>query len=111
MNRLLFLLSLGISLGLFALVIFNSRGAQGTIPQEVADGYAVWRAYGCESCHTFFGQGGNYAPDLSHIYTLRGEDYIREFMVNPAARHPNQRLMPRFSISQEEVGSLIALMA
>jgi cytochrome c2 len=111
MNRLLFLLSLAVSIGLFALVIFNSRGAQGAIPQEVAAGYAVWREYGCESCHTFFGQGGNYAPDLSHIYTLRGEAYIREFMVNPAAYHPDQRLMPRFTISQEDVGSLIALMA
>jgi nitric oxide reductase subunit C len=110
MNRLLFGISLLISIGIFAFVINSSRGATGTLPQEVADGYAVWRAYGCESCHTLFGQGGNYAPDLSHIYTLRGEEYIREFMVNPAARHPNQRLMPRFTISQKDTGDLVALL-
>jgi nitric oxide reductase subunit C len=110
MNRYLFGLSLFIFFALFAYVIGNSQGATGSIPYEVAQGYALWREYGCESCHTLFGQGGNYAPDLTHIYTLRGEDYIREFMVNPAARHPNQRLMPRFNITQDEIGSIIALL-
>jgi nitric oxide reductase subunit C len=110
MNRLIFGISLLVSIGIFAFAINGSRGATGSLPQEVADGYSVWRAYGCESCHTLFGQGGNYAPDLSHIYTLRGEEYIREFMVNPAARHPDQRLMPRFNMTQEDVGSLVALL-
>lgn len=110
MNRLLFGLSLFISFVLFVYVIGNSQGAMGSLPQEVAVGYQLWREYGCESCHTLYGQGGNYAPDLTHIYTLRGEDYLREFMVNPAARHPNQRLMPRFTITQEEIGSIIAML-
>ena len=77
--------------------------------EEVEAGFAVWQSYGCESCHTLYGQGGNYAPDLTHIYTLRGDAYIRDFIINPAAYHPDERLMPRFAINQNEITQLIAM--
>lgn len=79
--------------------------------ENVEAGFALWRDYGCESCHTLYGQGGNYAPDLTHIYTLRGEAYISDFMVSPAAYHPDQREMPRFTINQDEIDQLIAMFA
>lgn len=80
-------------------------------PEEVVEGFGVWQAYGCESCHTLYGQGGNYAPDLTHIHTLRGDDYIRDFIVNPGAYHPDERIMPRFTINQSEVDDLLAMFA
>lgn len=75
--------------------------------ESASAGYAVWQANGCEGCHTLFGQGGAYAPDLTHIYNQRGEDYIREFMVNPNAFHPDARVMPRFTITAGETSQLI----
>jgi len=80
------------------------------VPQAVATGYNVWRATGCEGCHTLFGQGGPYAPDLTGIYAQRGDVYLREFLVNPNAFHPNQRLMPRFGLTIAETDSLLAFL-
>jgi cytochrome c2 len=80
------------------------------LPTDAAAGYVVWQRVRCESCHTFFGHGGNYAPDLTKIYAQRGAEYLREFMVNPAAFHPGQRVMPRFNLTRTEVDQLIALL-
>src|SRR5690606_4885974 len=77
---------------------------------QVASGLAVWRAKGCEGCHTIYGQGGAFAPDLTHIYSQRGEAYLREFWVNPAAVHPNRRVMPRFGLTRDEVDNLLAFL-
>lgn len=80
------------------------------MPAQAAAGHRVWVARGCESCHTLYGQGGPYAPDLTHIVAMRGADYIAEFMVNPNAFHPNERPMPRFNLSVAETEALIAFL-
>lgn len=79
-------------------------------PPEVQAGWGAWRARGCESCHTLYGQGGEFGPDLTHISAQRGEQYIREFMANPAAFHPGQRLMPISGLTQTETDNLIAFL-
>jgi nitric oxide reductase subunit C len=87
-----------------------ARIAASYVPAEVAAGYGLWRANGCEGCHTLFGQGGPYAPDLTRIYRQRGEAYLREFLVNPNAFHPNQRIMPRFGLTVAETDALMAFL-
>jgi nitric oxide reductase subunit C len=79
-----------------------------SVDEQVALGHAVWVANGCENCHSVLGQGGSFAPDLTHIVGMRGADYLHEFFVNPAAFHPNQRIMPRFNITRNEVNGVIA---
>ncbi|MBC7814273.1 MAG: c-type cytochrome, partial [Burkholderiales bacterium] len=66
---------------LIAAVSFDALTAV-DVPPDVAVGYGVWRDNGCIGCHTLYGQGGPYAPDLTHIYVQRGEGYLREFLVN-----------------------------
>jgi len=80
------------------------------VPEDASAGFAVWGAQGCEGCHTLYGQGGGYAPDLTRIIQQRGADYLRAFMVNPGAFHPDQRQMPRFTLTETEVDQLIALL-
>jgi len=80
------------------------------VPPDVAVGYGVWRENGCIGCHTLYGQGGPYAPDLTHIYAQRGESYLREFLVNPGAFHPDQRVMPRFGLTVSETDDLLAFL-
>jgi cytochrome c2 len=79
-------------------------------PADAVAGQGVWRANGCEGCHTLFGQGGPYAPDLTHIFQQRGGAYLREFLVNPNAFHPGQRLMPRFGLTVAETDHLLAFL-
>lgn len=76
-------------------------------PPEVLAGFGVWRDNGCESCHTLYGQGGTYAPDLTHIYSQRGEAYLRAFLVNPQAFHPGQRVMPNMGLTVSETDQLL----
>jgi nitric oxide reductase subunit C len=86
------------------------RASGEAIAPEAAAGVQVWQRYGCEDCHTLYGQGGHYAPDLTHIVALRGDEYIREFIVNPSAFHPGQRVMPRFTLTQTETQNLLAML-
>lgn len=86
------------------------RASRAEIADDVAAGVHVWQTYGCEDCHTLYGQGGTYAPDLTHIVALRGNEYIREFIVNPPAFHPQQRIMPRFTLTQTETQNLLAML-
>ena len=80
------------------------------VPQEVAAGFALWQEQGCTGCHTLYGQGGAYAPDLTRIFNQRGADYISEFLVDPAAFHPDARVMPRFTLSLSERDELVAML-
>jgi nitric oxide reductase subunit C len=86
------------------------RASRADIAADAAAGVQVWQRYGCEDCHTLYGQGGHYAPDLTHIVALRGDEYIREFIVNPSAFHPGQRVMPRFTLTQTETQNLLAML-
>ena len=43
---------------------------------EVVAGKDVWHKYNCINCHTLFGEGAYYAPDLTKIAKLRGEQYL-----------------------------------
>ena len=101
-----------VSLLIAAYVLGSSygRASRAEIPEDVAAGVLVWQSYGCEQCHTLYGQGGGYAPDLTHIIALRGDEYIREFIVNPPAFHPEQRVMPRFTLTQTETQNLLAML-
>lgn len=94
-----------------AIALTGSAIRSRDIAPEVSAGYGVWQANRCEGCHTLFGQGGPYAPDLTHIYGQRGEAYLREFLLNPNAFHPNQRMMPRFGLTVAETDSLLAFLA
>jgi nitric oxide reductase subunit C len=95
-----------------ALVVVLFGGALGThaMPPEASAGAALWRARGCEGCHTLFGEGGAYAPDLTHIYSQRGVQYLRDFLVDPGSYHPDQRVMPRFGLTRDETEQLLAFL-
>lgn len=82
-----------------------------TVPDEAAQGFVVWRSFACAGCHTLNGLGGSYAPDLTRIYSARGEDYLRAFLVNPGAFHPNAiRVMPRLGLIVSETDHLLAFL-
>lgn len=109
-GRIFFAICLVIAVGLIGLVTGSALHPQ-TMPPSAAAGLEIWRATGCEGCHTLYGIGGNYGPDLTHIVADRGETYLREFFVNPNAFHPDQRVMPRFNLTRDEVTNVIALLS
>ncbi|HEX7028920.1 MAG TPA: cytochrome c, partial [Gammaproteobacteria bacterium] len=83
------------------------------ITPQVIHGKDVWHKYNCINCHTLFGEGAYYAPDLTKITQLRGEAYLQAYMRDPANFYDEQkhrRLMPKQDLSEEEITDLIAFL-
>ena len=83
------------------------------ITPSVARGKNVWHKNNCINCHTLFGEGAYYAPDLTKITKLRGEAYLTAYLRDPSkfydeTRH--RRLMPKQNLSETEITDLIAFM-
>src|SRR5690606_1847929 len=73
----------------------------------------VWHKYNCVNCHTLFGEGAYYAPDLTKITQHRGEPYLRAYMRDPSQFYDEQRhrrLMPRQDLTDAEIGDLYAFL-
>src|SRR5690554_6975434 len=80
------------------------------ITPEVTHGKDVWHKYNCINCHTLFGEGAYYAPDLTKITQHRGEAYLQAYMRDLSAFYDEQRhrrLMPTQNLSEEEIHNLI----
>ena len=77
---------------------------------EVIQGKDVWHKYNCINCHTLFGEGAYYAPDLTKITQHRGEAYLKAYMRDPSNFYDEQRhrrLMPTQNLSDKEIDDLI----
>lgn len=109
-RRLFFLGCLIVSLALIATTLPSITQTR-AVPPEVEAGLTLWRGNNCEGCHTLYGQGGAYAPDLTHIYRQRGEGYLREFLINPQAFHPGQRQMLALGLTDSEMTNLLTFLA
>lgn len=84
-----------------------------TITEEVIRGQKVWHNYNCINCHTIFGEGAYYAPDLTKITQLRGAAYLTAFMKDPSQFYDEQkhrRLMPNLGMSDQEISDVVAFM-
>lgn len=83
------------------------------ITPEVTHGKDVWHKYNCINCHTLFGEGAYYAPDLTKITQHRGEAYLQAYMRDPSRFYDEQkhrRLMPKQNLSEKEIIDLIAFL-
>ena len=83
------------------------------ITPQVTRGKDVWHANNCINCHTLFGEGAYYAPDLTKITKHRGEAYLRAYMRDPSKFYDetkHRRLMPKQDLSEQDITGLIAFL-
>lgn len=83
------------------------------ITPEVTHGKDVWHKYNCINCHTLFGEGAYYAPDLTKITKHRGAEYLKAYMRDPAQfydENKHRRLMPKQDLSEKEIADLIVFL-
>ena len=83
------------------------------ITPAVSQGMDVWHKYNCINCHTLFGEGAYYAPDLTKITQHRGEQYLQAYMRDPSQFYDEQRhrrLMPQQNLAADEITHLIAFL-
>lgn len=89
---------------------FDELTNAASITPEVTAGKDVWHKYNCINCHTLFGEGAYYAPDLTKIAQHRGEAYLTAYMRDPSKFYDEQRhrrLMPTQDLSEVEIANLI----
>jgi len=84
-------------------------------------GKMVIQSRACIDCHTFFGNGAYYAPDLTKAWldpawetwqaitgaTTR-EDAMVKFLMNPETNRISTRAMPNLGITQQEAEAIVA---
>lgn len=83
------------------------------ITPEVTRGKDVWHDNNCINCHTLFGEGAYYAPDLTKITQHRGAAYLQAYMRDPSQfydENKHRRLMPRQDLSERDITDLIAFL-
>ena len=83
------------------------------ITVEVARGKDVWHANNCINCHTLFGEGAYYAPDLTKITQHRSAPYLQAYLRDPSQFYDekkHRRLMPRQNLSETDITDLIAFL-
>ena len=83
------------------------------ITVEVTRGKDAWHKHNCINCHTVFGEGAYYAPDLTKITKHRGEAYLKAYLKDPSKFYDekrHRRLMPRQDLSDQDITDLIAFL-
>lgn len=86
----------------FSFMIYSSGNTTHAEEATMArEGRMVWQRHNCQSCHQLFGLGGYLGPDLSNIYSQKGEAHIRTFL------KMGTQLMPVFDMAEEEVQSMV----
>ena len=88
----------------------NDSKSNKSLTAEVVRGKQIWDDNNCMGCHTIFGEGAYYAPELTKVIERRGEQWIRLFIKDPEAMFPGQRRMVKYDFTTGQTDDLIAFL-
>jgi nitric oxide reductase subunit C len=77
------------------------------ITEAVNAGKMVWHKYDCIGCHTIFGTGSYFAPDMTKITVAKPKAYLKQFLMDPKSVNANAT-MPKLGITPKEADDLVA---
>ena len=80
------------------------------ITASVIRGKNIWESNNCMGCHTIFGEGAYYAPELTKVYLRRSEEFLKIFLKDPLAMYPGQRKMVKYNFSDGEIDDIISFL-
>jgi mono/diheme cytochrome c family protein len=67
----------------------------------------LYDKFRCSTCHTFRGNGGTLAPDLSYEGSRSNREWLVQFLMNPQTIRPSLTVrMPRFSMTRADAETL-----
>lgn len=85
-----------------------ARTNAAALTDSVKRGKHLWEDNNCMGCHTLFGEGAYYAPELTRVYERRGAPFIKAMLKDPAAMFPGQRQMTNYHFNDTQVDDLTA---
>ncbi len=97
-----------IGLTVFSLSKAQDQTNQENITEAVVRGKKIWEKNNCMGCHTIFGEGAYYAPELTKVVERRGESYIKATLMSPVAWQPNGRKMVKYNMSEADANDVVA---
>lgn len=90
--------------------IVPAQTRQANITPQVAAGKRIWEDNNCMGCHTLFGEGAYYAPELTKAVERRGKPWLRMFLKDPEAMFPNDRKMVNYHFNEAQIEDVIAFL-
>lgn len=114
--KLFFLSGTGVFSAAFLLLTFDThrkvpaQTRQADITPAVSAGKRIWEDNNCMGCHTLFGEGAYYAPELTKVVERRGKPWLRVFLKDPEAMFPNERKMVNYHFNDAQIEDAIAFL-
>ena len=79
------------------------RDNRENLTESVANGKLLWEENNCLGCHSLFGEGAYFAPELGNVFQRRGMGneeafvgYFKGWMNAMPTNVPGRRQMPQF---------------
>jgi len=83
---------------------------QHNLSDQVVRGKMIWEDNNCMGCHTLFGEGAYYAPELTKVVERRGAAWIKLFLEDPEKMFPGQRKMVKYGFTDQQKDDIIAFL-
>ena len=78
------------------------------LTDSVKRGKHLWEDNNCMGCHTLFGEGAYYAPELTKVFDRRGAAFISAQLKDPEAMFPGERKMTNYHFKDAEIADLVS---
>jgi nitric oxide reductase subunit C len=104
-----FLIFLGLTWHTLANEVPKQTKAE-NLTESVIRGKQIFDKNNCMGCHTIFGEGAYYGPELTQAYTRKGEEYIKAVLKSKEPWQPRGRKMVAYSMTDEEAADVIAFL-
>lgn len=94
--------------------IVNESTASSELTDSVARGKRVWEDNACINCHTILGEGAYFAPEVGNVMTRWGViddpetafETMKAWIEAMPTGIEGRRQMPRFDLTDEQIGDL-----
>ena len=73
------------------------------ITPAVERGKHIWEKNNCMGCHTLFGEGAYYAPELTKVVERRGKPWMKLFLKDPRKMFPGERKMVNYHFTDAQM--------
>lgn len=80
------------------------------LTEQVVAGKMIWEKNNCMGCHTLFGEGAYYAPELTKVVDRRGVAWLKLFLKDPEKMFPNERKMVNYHFDDKQIDEVIAFL-
>lgn len=107
------IISFGVFLGMSWTSLVNDvpkKTHEENLTKEVIHGKQIWESNNCMGCHTIFGEGAYYAPELTKVYERRGEGYIKAALMSPVPWSPRGRKMVAYAMNEKDANDVVAFL-